>query len=373
MKKKLTALLVATGMAVSLAACGGSTSSPATTSTAAEESSAEDMAEAAADTSETAETEEKEDFKLIWVTCSTESDFWQYIQIGIENAVADMEEEYNLNIDFSVAGPATEAETEAYVRALENAIAAKPNAIVTATQIPESTSPLTREAMNQGIIVNLANCGLLDVDGNDTPDAYNEFYCTSNGEIGDAAGEWMVNKLTEMGYTEGYISVHNSNLNPAVQARMDNFRAYVEANSKFTVLDTLYNDNDLQQAQADVENQISAYGEELVGVYGCNNVSGDGAALAIENAGIADKVVSIGVDSDPTEVAALEAGNIDCIFVQTAYEQGYNCVKNAVETWKTGSNPESKQIVYTSPVPVTTENMHEEEFAALLDPTLLKK
>ena len=138
----------------------------------------------------------------------------------------------------------------------------------------------------------------------------------------------------------------------SLQPRMDNFKAYVESHSDIKVLDTLYNNNDLARAQADIENQIATYGEQLIGIYGANNVSGDGIALAVENAGIADKVITIGVDSDPTEIAALEAGNIDCIIIQDAYGQGYASMQNAVETLLQGKNPESEQkiacLLYTS-------------------------
>ena len=57
----------------------------------------------------------------------------------MENAVADMEAEHGISINFTTVGPATEAETEAYIRAFENAIASKPDAIISATQVPDST------------------------------------------------------------------------------------------------------------------------------------------------------------------------------------------------------------------------------------------
>jgi ribose transport system substrate-binding protein len=292
----------------------------------------------------------------------------------MENAVKDMEEKYGIKINFTTVGPATEAETEAYIRAFENAIASKPAAIISATQVPDSTRSVAKEAMDQGIVVNFTNCGLETLDSTEYADCYNQFYTTVSADIGDMAGKVMLEMLDEAGIPkEGVISMEFSNVNPALQPRMDNFKAYVEANSDIKVLDTLYNNNDLAQAQADAENQIATYGSKLIGLYGANNISGDGIALAVENAGIADKVISIGVDSDPTEIEALEAGNLDSIIIQDAYGQGYASLQNAVETLLQGSNPEKEQKVAMPPVAVTTENMHEPEYAALLDPTLLAK
>jgi len=312
---------------------------------------------------------EEKTYNIIWVSCSTESEFWQYQQIGMENAAADLSEQLGIKVNFSVAGPANEAETEAYLRAFENAVASKPDAIISATQVPDMTIAIAGEAMNRGIVVNFTNCGLAA----DDAECYNQFYTTSSADIGDYAGAQMLEMLKGLGYTEGIIGMHFSNINPALQPRMDMFKAYVEANSSFQVLDCLYHANDLATAQANAENQISTYGDKLVGLYGANNISGDGIALAIAGANLADKIVSIGVDSDSQEIQALADGELDLIVVQDAYGQGYSAMKNAIETLVNGSNPETEQNVFVAPAGVTTANMNEPEFAALLDPTLLKR
>lgn len=376
--EKYLALGLVGMMAMSLTACGGGSgssepaaapdSAPAETEAPAETPAGE------ADAGEEAPAASGESYDITWVTCSTESEFWQYQQIGMENAVADMEAEHGISINFTTVGPATEAETEAYIRAFENAIASKPDAIISATQVPDSTRSISKDAMDQGIIVNFTNCGLETLDSTEFADCYNQYYTTVSADIGDMAGEIMLQLLDEAGIAkEGVIAMEFSNVNPSLQPRMDNFKAYIEANSDIEVLDTLYNNNDLAQAQADIENEIATYGDKLIGIYGANNTSGDGIALAVENAGIADKVITIGVDSDPTEIQTLEDGFIDCIIVQDAYGQGYAALKNAVETLVQGKNPETEQKIAMPPVAVTTTNMHEDEYAAMLDPTLLKK
>ena len=155
---------------------------------------------------------------------------------------------------------------------------------------------------------------------------------------------------------------------------MAEFKAFLNENAPdIKVLDTLYNNNDMATAQKDIENEIATYGDQLIGIYGANNISSDGIALAVKNANIADKVITLGVDSDSIEIEALQAGNLDGIIVQDAYGQGYNSVKNAIETLINGKNPESSQAVAVAPVLVTTTNMTEEKYAAMLDPTILQK
>ena len=177
---------------------------------------------------------------IVWVTCSTESEFWQYQQIGMENAVKDMAEKYGIEINFTTVGPATEAETEAYIRAFENAVASKPNAIISATQVPDSTIAVSKEAMDQGIVVNFTNCGLEPMDSDEYSDCYNQFYTTVSADIGDMAGKVMLELMEKAGIeAKGTVAMEFSNVNPALQPRMDNFKAYLEANSELTVLDTL--------------------------------------------------------------------------------------------------------------------------------------
>lgn len=370
MKKALT-LLLALALTLSLVACGGTASTSPASSAASEASTATSAASAATDETSTA----GKTYNVVWVTCSTESQFWQYQQIGMQNAVADMQKQYGVKINFTTTGPATEAETEAYIQAFENAIASKPNAIISATQVPDSTTAVAKEATDKGIVVNFTNCGLEPVGSTKYAADYNQFYTTSNADVGKLAGKTMVDSLKAANIPlKGVIAMEFSNVNASLQPRMDQFKAYLNANAPdIKVLDTKYNNNSMETAQSDVENEIATYGSKLIGIYGANNVSGDGIALAVKNANIAKKVITIGVDSDSTEIDALKAGNLDSIIVQDAYGQGYNSLKNAIETLVKGSNPESSHQIAVAPVAVTTQNMNEEKYKALLDPTILKK
>lgn len=361
--KKILILLLALAMTLSLVACGNSGAKTSASPSAA-------AATAAAATTASGKT-----YNVVWVTCSTSSQFWQYQQIGMENACADMEKQYGVKINFTTAGPATEAETEAYISAFENAIASKPDAIISATQVPDSTVKVSKEAKDKGIIVNFTNCGLEPVGSTKYKDSYNQFYTTSSEDIGKLAGQTMIDQLKAANIPlKGTIAMEFSNVNAALQPRMDAFKAFLNANAPdIKVLDTMYNNNDMAAAQKDIENEIATYGDQLIGIYGANNISGDGIALAVKNANIADKVITIGVDSDSTEIDALKAGTLDCIIVQDAYGQGYNSLKNAIDTLVKGSNPETAQQLAVAPQVVTTKNMTESKYAALLDPTLLKK
>ena len=80
-------------------------------------------------------------YKIIYVTPSTASDFWSQVETGIKQATKDCEEKLGIKIDYSIMGPAQEADAEGYVEAFENAVAAKPDAIITATLNIDPTVP----------------------------------------------------------------------------------------------------------------------------------------------------------------------------------------------------------------------------------------
>ena len=264
-------------MVLSLVACGAS-EAPAATEAPAPAATEAPAVEAPA-------APKAKEFDVIWVTCSTQSEFWQYQQIGMENAAKDLEAEHGIKINFTVVGPATEAETEAYIRAFENAVASEPNAIISATQVPDSTWSVSKDATDRGIIVHFTNCGLEPLDSNQYADCDNQCYTTVSADVGDMAGKVCLELMEAAGIEKsGVIAMEFSNVNPALQPRMDNFQAYVEANSEIDVLDCLFNNNDLSRAQADIENQIAANGDKLVGIYGANNISSDGIAIPVENA-----------------------------------------------------------------------------------------
>ena len=93
--------------------------------------------------------------------------------------------------------------------------------------------------------------------------------------------------------------------------------------------------------------------------------------MAVKNAGIANKIVSVAVDSDDLEIEALRAGNIDALIVQTPYAQAYQATMNCYEyLFNKKSDPKGVNI---SAKVVTKENMDQEEYKTLLNPLLLKR
>lgn len=364
--KKIVAILLLGVMTLSFVACGKKSSTD-NTNTSSNNTSTNN-------TSTNSETNSDKTYDIIYLTPSTASQFWTYVGIGIENAMKDMQEKYGITVNFSTVGPAEESQTEEYVTAFEKCIAKKPDAIVTATLAIDATVPKAQEATQNGIVLNFVNCGLGSGNDGAYADYYNEFYYCSNDTIGEMAAQAFLEAMEKKGIESGTVGINMNVENEALNHRIQSFRDYMAANApQLTLTDTYYNGNVVETAQANAENIISTYGDELIGMYSGNNITGDGVCLAVESAGIGSKIVSVAVDSDDTEINALKNGNLDAIIVQDAYAQGYKCMENAILTLINGSNPETEKQVNCPPVIITSENMDSSEMQDLLDPTRLKK
>jgi ribose transport system substrate-binding protein len=245
---------------------------------------------------------------------------------------------------------------------------------VTATLAIDATVPKAQEATAAGIVLNFVNCGLGVGDDGAYEDSYNEFYYCSNDTIGEMAAQAFIEAMAAKNITTGTLGINTNVENEALNHRVDSFRSYIEENApELTMTDTYYNGNVVETAQSNAENIISTFGDDLIGMYSGNNITGDGVCLAVQSAGIADKIVNVAVDSDDTEIAALEGGYLDAIIVQDAYAQGYLCMENAILTLINGENPESVKQINCPPVVITQDNMDSDEMQDLLDPTRLKK
>ena len=307
---------------------------------------------------------------IIYVTPSTASDFWSQVETGMLQAKKDYEAKLGITINYQIMGPAQEVDAEGYVSSLENAISQNPDAILTATLNIDPTVPKAMEATNAGIILNFVNCGICNGDMPENQAYYNQFYYCSNTTIGEMAAQAFLTAMEEKGLSKdaGTVGMQMNMENAALDYRMTGFRDYMAANAPgLKLTDTQYNGNDSADAQADAEGTISAV-TDLIGFYAGNNVTCDGVCNALRAADMKEGVVSVGVDSDDVEIAALKDGYLSAIIVQDAFTQGYKCMENAILTAHEGKNPEAKKEVNVPPVIVTGANIDSEEIKFMMSP-----
>ena len=367
--KKIVAILLALALAFALAACGasGAPSGPSSGSTPP----------AAANSGTPSNTDSSDPVTLAFVIPGTNSQYWnQYCGTGCMNAITDIEKEYGVTVNATMYGATDEGDTESYLGIMESTIATRPDIIITATMEENGTISVVKDAYNAGIYLNFFSLGIAA--GND--EYFGALYYCDQPQQGEVAGEFIGGKLIEKygdleDWSEYYVGAHLATSTSVLEQKMEMFsKKIAEVCPGINVLDTLYNENDVNTAQANVENQISTYGDKLVAIFGGNNVSGDGIVLAVKNSGRTD-IISCAVDSDETEIEGLVNGHLTAILCQTPYAQTYYATYDALKAFLDGVDLDTfnnSEPSYNYPcTPVTAENMEETEYAALLDPTTL--
>lgn len=327
---------------------------------------AEEVVEEAA----VAEEEEIKELDIVLLIAATESDYWgSYVRVGAENAVLDIEEKYDVKVNFEVQGPAAESECEQFVTILETVIGKKPDGIAIGGVCPEGSANPVIQATEMGIRVNLVSLGIDSLTG----DQYGSLYECDQPEQGKLAAKAYYDALVKKNLPlDGTTAIQMSVLVPILEEKKQQYiDTLMSLAPEMTILDAEYNENDINIGISLAEAQLATYGDELVGFFGECNTSGDALGKAIEESGRAGKIAAVAVDSDPAEIEALRNGYLDALVVQTPYEQAYRAVMNIAEYIFEGKEDEDR--VNIPGVVVTTENMNETEFAALLDPTILAR
>jgi ribose transport system substrate-binding protein len=360
----LTGIILVALFALALSACQPA---PATEEAApVTEEAAPATEEAAPATEEVAAPEE---LYIIYVTPSTESGYWgQYVRIGVENGLLDAEEQYGVDIRYEYTGPALEASQDEYLSILEGVIAKHPDAILVGQLYPDSVAPLVQRATESGIYVNFISLGV-DLPG----DQFGTLYYCDQPQQGELAAQAFYDAMVAKGLPmDGVVGVHMSVVVPILEEKIQMFVDTLQGLApELTILETQYNENDVNNGITLMEAQLATHGDDLVGFFGGNNVTGDAIVRVIEESGRADTLVGVAVDSDPAEIEGMQNGYLDALVVQTPYDQAYSAAMGAVRFLMEGVEDEDEVNMPASVV--TPANMDTEEMAVLLDPTMLAR
>ena len=276
--------------------------------------------EAAADSGKT---------EIALIIKATDSGFWQKVIEGGEAFDAD-----NEDVNVTVYGPASEADIEEAIGILENVVESGPDAIVIATNAGEGAVPAVENALSQGIPVITVDTRI--------PTKVTSHLATDNVLGGKLAAQAMVEFFDEYGIEKkGTV---------AIVAAVAGVDTIIERDGGFidelkvlapaiTILDPRYVDNDIAKSMTTAEDLITTY-DDLIGIYADNNHTGDGVALAIEQAGLKDEVMVVAFDDDEDEIIALQNGVIKALIIQDQFNMGYSGCAYAIKALAGETLPE---------------------------------
>lgn len=188
---------------------------------------------------------------------------------------------------------------------------------------------------------------------------------TSNNFQG---GEAAADTIAKLAHGKGDVAVIN--VNPGISttdARQAGFLAEMKKYKNMKVVATEYDNDSPTTAENQAKNLILAH-KNLVGIFGTNLYSAQGAGQGVVSSGKKGKVFVAGYDGEPAEVKLLRQGVINVLVlqqpavegalgVQYAYDYltGHKAaipksvlVKNVIATTATANNPSIEKYFYKS-------------------------
>lgn len=290
---------------------------------------------------------------------ATDSDFWQYLAVGANNYAKEHPE-----VKVTVYGAPSETDVDKQVSILENLVAKKVPGILVAASSSDAPAPILEEAEKAGLSVVTADNR---VTGLDAP-----HLATDNLKAGAQGADKLVEVLRSRNVPlKGKVSLISAVAGIEVLSKRDEgfTTRLAEIAPDLRLLPTRYVDNDIQKAMSVLSDQMLA-NPDLVGIFGDNNHTGDGVALAIRDANKGGKVAAVAFDSDPEEVHSLQDGLLDALILQDPYGMGYKGVDYIVRQMRGEKLP---AYTDTGAYLATKANMDEPNMKGLLDPFSLKK
>ena len=217
--------------------------------------------------------------------------FWQAVKKGAESEAAKE------GATISFEGPATEADVEAQVTMLTNALTKKPDAIGFAALDSKAAEPLLEQAKAAKIPVVAFDSG---VDSS--------IPVTTASTDNKAAAAEAAKHLSEALGGKGKVAlvVHDQTSRSGIDRR-DGFVEWMKQNAPgIQLLAPQYGGGD-QAKSADITKSIISANPDITGIYGSNEGSAIGVVKGVEESG-KKGITVVGFDSGKAQIDAIKSG-----------------------------------------------------------------
>lgn len=282
------------------------------------------------------------------------SSFWQNVQTGAMAAQDELKAKTpKLSVTF--LGAQSESNINEQINIVESAIDRGVKAIVLAPSDTKALIPVVEKAKAAGIPVVIID-SLLE----GSEDNYVSFLATDNKTAGEACAKRLIEEVkAATGSDTGKIAVMSYVAGAGSEiGRVGGFKDYIAANSHLEIVTTQYSNADMPTALNQTTNVLIA-NPDLVGIFGANEPTAIGMGRAIEQAGLAGKIVAIGFDGNSVLQEQVKNGTLQAIAVQSSYNMGYLGVMTAYQAAFEGQTVE--HFVDTGFVIVDKNNIESEE------------
>lgn len=291
----------------------------------------------------------KENYEIIYIPkiIDESNDFWTLLIEGVEMAA----QEHKVKV--TIKAPESEEDTEGQNRLIEWAIECRPDAILLSPSSYTESTAYAKKVVEAGI-------PLILIDSAIDEDIADAVITTNNVKMGEVQGVFMQQFITQD--SQVAIIGHVKNSSTAMEREAGVRKGLGEYEER--IVDVVFCDSDYDKAYKLMVELIESY-PNINMVAGLNEYSAVGAARAIKDMGMENKIKAVGTDSSLEEIQLLEEGIFEAIVIQNPFKMGYMGVEATVKILN--KEPVLKNIDSGCEL-ITKEDVYTEENQKLLFP-----
>ena len=275
------------------------------------------------------------------------NDFWSSIQAGAEMAAKEN------NVQLKITSPTDELHVEEQNELIYQAIEKHPDAI--------AVSPASRDKNAEALrAVKEAGIKLVFIDSKTDEEVQDVCISTDNVAAGSKMAEPMLDTINENSKIAIVSHVKNSS---TAEERELGFRKGLKEYEK-QIVAVVYS-NSKKDVGYTVTKKLLTEQPDITYLACLNEDSAVGAARAVRELGMSDKIFIVGFDNSTEEILRLEEGVFNAIVVQKAFSMGYLGIESAA---RIARGEQVEAYIDSGSVLITKENMYKEENQELLFP-----
>jgi ribose transport system substrate-binding protein len=279
------------------------------------------------------------------------SNYWEVVHGGATCAAGKLKD-----VTIQWDGVTSETDVTGQINKIQNYITQGVNGIVYAATDAKALVQVTNSALKSKISV--ANFD----SGTDPQPSNVPLFATDNKASAVKAADLLSTALNGQGDI-GFLPFQAGS--STSDQRAAGFTQGLAAHPGLHLVATQYSHSDANTALQVTEDMLSAH-PSIKGIFAANEPGVIGAAQAVKKAGLSGKVVIIGWDAAPDEVAGVQSGEISDLVVQNPFKMGYDGLNAVVKEVRTGNPVATEDTGVTF---VSKANINDPKVQAVLNPT----
>jgi ribose transport system substrate-binding protein len=277
------------------------------------------------------------DRTLVFIPKATNSQFWIAIYDGAKKAAAELGYK-----EVRFQGTSSAADITGQINVMSDVTISRPAGVIIAVNDSVALKTPIENAINTGVPVVTVNSG---VESNRVP----IHVATDNYNAGAMGAEKLAQLISERG-TVAFIGIDATSENG--RQRESGFRDRIAKYPNIRVLPTQHSLGDVSRAM-NITNDLLTGNPDIVGIFTAQDNGGTGAAQALRQRGVKNRITLVSFDASPDEFQLFMDGFLDALVVQDPFMQGYQGI---IALDKVINNKPIQESFVETPVKIVTRD-----------------